>query len=543
MVRSMYAGVSGMKAHQSKMDVIGNNISNVNTYGFKSSRTTFKDIYYTTITNATGSSAVRGGVNPSQIGYGATLGGIDVMHGRGTLTMTDRGMDAMIVGEGFFQVQDSEGNIFYTKAGNMTIDPSGNLVDMNGYFVLGVSGNPLGQAPNSGKIQINIPPVNPSVAKAEEIINNATFKIRTSNSTKESNLTLNIISSSELPLGQEASAEVTTSGITVKLNANMTFASLSQLQQAINKAVTEANGGKEHPAGQLTIECADEAKLFGASGLSGEEIASKDFSPKLGSITGIPGTAFGGISFDTVSSSFGQSGDVAMACKLDETDPTNPFFEIEMTVDGGTPFTGRIPANATGAGKLLLKEPTTGESVTINHPGFTAMKSARDALGGGDFANIGGDGSITAKATEPSKALGLSSKAFKLTGGTEGGTQTVADCTSVSIGGDGIIEAIHPVHGRLQLGRVDLATFTNPQGLAQTGNSYFSATANSGKAEYSVPGTDGSGALQTGALEASNVDLSKEFSDMIVTQRGFQANSRLITVSDEMLEELVNLKR
>lgn len=539
MVRSMYAGVSGMKAHQAKMDVIGNNISNVNTYGFKSSRTTFKDIYYTTITNATGSSAVRGGVNPSQIGYGATLGGIDVMHGRGTLTMTDRGMDAMIVGEGFFQVQDSEGNIFYTKAGNMTIDPSGNLVDMNGYFVLGVSGNPLGQAPNSGKIQISIPPVNPSVAKAEEIINNATFRVTTSNSSKESNLTLNIISSSELPLGQEASAEVTTSGITVKLNANMTFANLGALQQAINKAVTEANGGKEHPAGQLTIECADEAKLFGASGLSGEEIASKDFSPKLGNITGIPGGTFGGISFDTVSSTFGQSGDVTLSCTYDDTtDPLNPFFTVTMSVDGGDDFEGIIPANATGAGKLLLKNPD-GETVTINHPGFTTMKSAYDVTG--SFADV--TGGITAVATQPSKALGLSSKAFKLTGGTEGGTQTVADCTSVSIGGDGIIEAIHPVHGRLQLGRVDLATFTNPQGLAQAGNSYFTATANSGKAEYCVPGTDGSGALQTGALEASNVDLSKEFSDMIVTQRGFQANSRLITVSDEMLEELVNLKR
>lgn len=531
-----------MKAHQSKMDVIGNNISNVNTYGFKSSRTTFKDIYYTTITNATSSSAVRGGVNPSQIGYGATLGGIDVMHSRGTLTMTDRGMDAMIVGEGFFQVQDTEGNIFYTKAGNMTIDPSGNLVDMNGYFVLGVSGNPLGKAPNSGKIQINIPPVNPSAAKAEEIINNATFKIKTANATKDSNLTLNIISSSELPLGQEASAEVTTSGITVKLNENMKFANLGELQQAINKAVTEANGGKEHPAGQLTIECADETKLFGADGLTGEQIASKDFSPKLGSITGIPGNAFGGISFDTVSSSFSQSGAVTLSCELNDADPANLFFTIKMTTDSGDEFEGNIPANATGAGKLLLKKADTGETVTINHPGYSSMKSAYDAVlavGATGFDNV----SANATPTEPSKALGLSSKAFKLTGGTEGGTQTVADCTSVSIGGNGIIEAIHPVHGRLQLGRVDLATFTNPQGLAQTGNSYFSATANSGKAEYCVPGTDGSGALQTGALEASNVDLSKEFSDMIVTQRGFQANSRLITVSDQMLEELVNLKR
>ncbi|MEG1448173.1 MAG: flagellar hook-basal body complex protein, partial [Oscillospiraceae bacterium] len=106
MIRSLYAGVMGMKAHQSKLDVIGNNIANVSTYGFKSSRATFKDVYYSTISGASGATADRGGKNPTQVGYGSSLNSIDVVHGQQGVQMTDRGLDAAITGEGFFQVKD-----------------------------------------------------------------------------------------------------------------------------------------------------------------------------------------------------------------------------------------------------------------------------------------------------------------------------------------------------------------------------------------------------------------------------------------------------
>ncbi|MEG2143704.1 MAG: flagellar hook-basal body complex protein, partial [Oscillospiraceae bacterium] len=145
--------------------------------------------------------------------------------------------------------------------------------------------------------------------------------------------------------------------------------------------------------------------------------------------------------------------------------------------------------------------------------------------------------------SKPSKDLGLSSVSLTLTGGTEGGPQTAASLTSVSITPEGIIQGVHPELGLITIGRLDLVTFENPEGLTSTGNSYFSETNNSGKARLTEAGKRGSGKLATGSLEMSNVDLSKVFYDMIVTQRGFQANSRLITVSDEMLTELVNLKR
>ena len=134
MLRSLYSAVSGMKAHQTKLDVIGNNIANVNTYGFKSSRARFQDVFYQTLQSAAGGDNNKGGTNASQVGYGSQLGGIDLDMSRSALQSTGRPMDVAITGEGFFQVMDADGNIFYTRAGNLMLDSnSGNLVDSNGY--------------------------------------------------------------------------------------------------------------------------------------------------------------------------------------------------------------------------------------------------------------------------------------------------------------------------------------------------------------------------------------------------------------------------
>lgn len=151
-------------------------------------------------------------------------------------------------------------------------------------------------------------------------------------------------------------------------------------------------------------------------------------------------------------------------------------------------------------------------------------------------------GTSTVTASQDSKELGLGQKGFVLEGGTAGGTLSSSQ-VGVSILANGIVEVNHPDKGKIQVGRIDLATFENPYGLEEVGNSYFQQTANSGNAKLCQAGTNGSGALKSSALEMSNVDISSEFSDMIVTQRGFQANSRIITVSDTILEELVNLKR
>lgn len=554
MLRSMYSGVSGMKAHQAKMDVIGNNIANVNTYGFKSSRATFRDIYYQTLSGASEATGTRGGTNPSQIGYGSKIGSVDVMQTRSAFQMTDNGMDCAIAGEGFFQVQDTAGNTFYTRAGMLNIDSAGNLVDMNGNFVLGVSGNPLGKKAGSEKIQVSIPSVSPTPASIEEMINNVKVSITASNANEAGNVAINIISDNELPLGEKVVVkedEVSTNGITVRLNANETFGSITELNNLINEAIKKGNGGKDHPGGTFTIS-ADKNLGFP---LLGAELTGKNYAATPGSIKGFAGGDFGGFSFDnkcTTSSGFTVGASAKVDTFTSTYSDTDQAFQVTMTIDGKD-YKGMIGKNVTNPGQIVLKE-SGGQSVTINHPGFDALEknalaiSGKTALADGntalDDAAVGTAIAGTSVAgTIPSKDCGLSSKPFKLAGGTEGGTQTVADLSSIAIGADGIIEAIHPVSGRIQVGRIDLVTFENPQGLQQAGNTYFTATANSGKLNYAEPGASGSGQLAAGSLEMSNVDLSREFADMITTQRGFQANSRLITVSDEILNELVNLKR
>jgi len=545
MLRSMYSAVSGMRAHQQRMDVIGNNIANVNTYGFKGSRASFRDVYYQTNTGASAATAVSGGTNPSQVGYGAQIGSIDVLHTRGAMAATDNGMDLAIGGEGFFQVQDSDGNTFYTRAGLLNIDAIGNVVDMNGNFVLGVNGNPIGQDSASNRIQLNIPAVQPTVASGREVINGATINVTGTNASKDANVSINIISDVGLPIGQAAVADITASGITIRLNKDHTFLDQAELNEAVNIAVLDANGGEEHPVGTLAINI-EPADKFPAVGLTGEQISSNDFSPNLGTVT-FQNNTFGGVSFEEAGSAFSGTAGAGNADQITIIQANQGVpITLRMTINGTT-YEQIIPVGSTSAGTIKLANTAAGadpnDYVILTHSGFTAMDAW---LVNNPTANVNNPRQVAitgATATTQSANLGLSSRPIKLRDGTAGGPQTVADLSSIGFTPEGYIEGVHPIHGRLLLGRIDIATFANPQGLSQAGNTYFTATGNSGEPNVNQAGTQGAGALTSGALEMSNVDLSREFSDMITTQRGFQANSRLITVSDEILQELVNLKR
>ena len=533
MLRSMFSGVSGMKAHQTKLDVIGNNIANVNTYGFKSSRTTFSEVFYQTVRSASGASATQGGVNASQIGYGVNVATIDVMHTRSGFQMTDNGMDVAISGEGFFQVQNSDGSMFFTRAGMIRIDANGNLVDQNGNFVLGVSGDPLGIPAASDRIQITVPATMAIQSSTTEFINGKSFTLEAQNPTKDGNIAFNFASSERLPLGQKLIAQISSSGINIVLNKNEMFASLTELNNQINLAIKEAYGGREHPAGAFTIRL-NEGEIGWP--LSGQTIASTDYSPTLGNVA-LP-DAFKALGFDfvKVSNSFSGAG---VSSALVSFDTVRNVYEVTLDI-GGREYHGVIPLSA---GPSEMKLGTEPDTIYLRQPGFAELENKRaDASFASSFgtAYIASDLSV---ASEASKALGFGSKAFSLRDGTLGGNQTVSDLLNIGIGSDGVISAIHSQLGLINVGRIDLATFANPQGLTQSGNTYFSLSANSGGAKIVNAGFEGAGALQAGALEMSNVDLSKEFADMITTQRGFQASSRLITVSDEILNELVNLKR
>ncbi|MBU9739290.1 flagellar hook protein FlgE [Diplocloster agilis] len=574
MIRSLFSAVSGMKAHQTKLDVIGNNIANVNTYGFKSSRARFQDVFYQTLESATGGTATKGGTNASQVGYGAQLGGIDLNTGRSALQSTDRPMDVAITGDGFFQVQDADGNIFYTRAGILSIDPnSGNLIDANGNAVLGVTGDPLGKAAGSDKIHLSMSGTQATRAQATQLINGINFSITAENTTKDGNTSINFKLDPTLPDGSDIKVkpgDMTSGSITVSVNPTAVFSSLEDFNKKMNTAITEGRSGVPHPAGNFTIQAVPGDKLFPAGGLTGKEVLESTFGAvagtnKLDSSVAASGI-FGGIFPESMSTSpkFTAAGTVTYSASYRAADPDKGtlaawVLKAEVAVkqaDGSTvtrTFEGEVNSSSTVSKTVLLKEVGTpggeeeGQYIELKHQGFEGISSAYREESGtsgaiADGAAFTSHPVSTITAASDSRDLGLGSKIFVLEGGTESGNVAVSN-DAISILANGIVQVNHPTLGNLQLGRIDLVTFENPNGLEEVGNSYFRETANSGAAQACEAGTNGTGGLKTSALEMSNVDLSSEFSDMIVTQRGFQANSRIITVSDSILEELVNLKR
>lgn len=539
MMRALYSGVAGLKTHMTRMDVIGNNIANVNTYGFKSSRATFRDMYYQQVRGASAGTNTRGGTNPSAVGYGSQLSSIDLLMGGSSMTTTGNQLDVAITGEGFLQVQDADGNIFYTKAGMLDIDTQGRLVDTNGYFVLGTSagsGQLNSMEPGRSIIKISVDPVEPATGALETTVLGRPFRITSDAQTNLSNVSFTFSSSAKKSDGtdflQDEPLEVVmengSTNISVRLNEAYLFADMGTLSDEINNAITAANGGT-YEGGRFTFELDG----FSEDGLTGGQITSSKDNGIPGAFSGAKadGTAgdalWNGVSFAQFGKGFSGEGDITLSYTAGGADTG---ATITATVDGKT-YTGTFEE----AGLIRLAGGSDDDYIAIR-----ISEEGVDQLAANPPADIA-PGSVTA--AKPSTSLGLGKQTWSLTGGTEGGPQSYENLTGISIGSNGVIVGSHAVHGRLVLGRIDLANFANPMGLEQTGNSYFRETENSGVAQYAIPGEDGTGALRNSALEMSNVDLAQEFSDMIVTQRGYQANSRIITVSDTMLEELINLKR
>lgn len=579
MVRSMYSGVAGMKANQNRMDVIGNNIANSNTYGFKSGRATFRDVYYQQFRGASAGTQTRGGINPSSIGYGAQLSSIDLMMDSSSMTSTGFALDCAITGEGFFQVMDPDGNIYYTKAGMLDINPAtGALVDSNGNFVLGTSatdGKLDSTQPGQNKIIIEVDSVQASTAKVSQEIGGRTITIESTEQTKDANISFTFTEGTDMPDGQKVKIvrDSTSSLYNVKLNANETFESMAELTQLINQAITE-HDGTAHPGGNFnfTIE-PDPFETLGP--LTGTELVKTPTVDYEGGGLGAfvnpndPADKGGswppGFKYDSVGLRFSGAGAVGMEVEYVQADatatpPQEEGFKVTITTagdangDGAATYEGFISKKRSDAsqsgGTVLLKNTTAGadpnDTITIAYPTTKQIAEYDDdgnfvtlipELNNGQIPNLS-----TASPNQPTKKCGWGKSTLTLTGGTEFHTQDVSNLTGISIGADGVISGTSDA-GLQVLGRIDLATFANAKGLEQCGNSYFAETANSGEVKLAIAGESGTGAIKNSALEMSNVDLAQEFADMIVTQRGFQASSRMITVSDTMLEELTNLKR
>lgn len=438
MMRALYSGVSGLKTHQTKMDVIGNNIANVNTYGYKAQRTTFKDSFYQTITGSADSTGALGGSNPAQVGYGSTINTIDVLHTTGGYVPTGRALDLFVDGEGYFVARDANGGEKYTRVGVLSFDGTGNLVDGNGNYICGYPVARYGDTTathNQGDIILE-----ESASKAAKMdVNGLHIYFGDDNGTFFNGFKIRTVSDLSAA-GVTAEADIANKIITV--TANVTDIPTD----------VDTDGSLVYALRNMTAKA--------GSGVFPADIDSnKDL--------------------------------------------------ITVVADAGVTniITGVTSSKATGG------EDKSVSSVLDKANGLQQIRKP------GTLVDTDGDGNYDSESAD------------------------VMELSSISVGPNGIISGQDSNGKIIELGQVVLANIPNPAALTLEGDSYLKAISNTGAITYGVPGDGTVGLIVSGGLENSNVDLANELTDMIITQRGFQANSRIISVGDEMLQEIVNLKR
>lgn len=463
MMRSMYSAVSGLRVHQTKMDVIGNNIANINTVGYKRQSVTFQEVFSEVIRGASAPQGGRGGTNPQQIGLGVSVGSINTIHTKGAAQRTDNPEDLMIDGEGFFVVSADPNleNRYYTRAGNFTLDRDGNLVTADGYKVLGY------RIDENGDLTSEVVPI--QVMRSETVAPTATSRIEfrgNLNSNEKEHTADTIIKDSlgnsytvtfEFEKGN--SAIIDTGGNSVR--GTIWTLSVKRITNQATGNYVEFNGTDD----ENIINVGNSVTLF---------------FDEYGKIRYI--------------------GDDTPA-QLDDLDNFDTVF---LNLNNLTDITSGGTFGEDGDGQILLFDEENKDAIMRN---LTQYANDMDA------------------------------KPYALDGNTSGKLEGYA------IDASGTVVGIFSNGEMKELAQLMLAKFDNPMGLQKMGGNLFIESRNSGEPQYGVAASGGYGTIAPGTLEMSNVDLSMEFTEMITTQRGFQANSRIITASDEMLQELVNLKR
>lgn len=481
MMRSMYSGVSALRAHQTRMDVIGNNIANVNTVGYKASKVTFSEAFNQTLSGAGSSSDTgRGGTNPQQVGLGANLSSITVYHTQGATQRTDNQTDLMIDGNGYFILSpDSTGNNkFYSRAGNFTVDRLGFLVAPNGYKVLDKDFKP---------VQIN---------QSETMNATESTKIQF-----KGNLNFNeaIDTSDADPANHIA------------------YATTVDVYDSVGNTTTmTVNFGKKYTTAPGTND-GFSYRMLEIPNEGGDDVGTMNWSALETSITSINPTA------PTDSASY-------------STATTNPVF-AEFDENGNfTRIVHELPLYKSGSNFYVSTTEDDAATPPSSSVDATALSINLDVQSpGADNVSLTIDNIMFNNLSHNAQTTDAKLQAI------DGNAAGVVENFTISSNGE--VVGIFTNGERETLATIGMADFDNPSGLLKIGGNLFSETVNSGTPKYGTPASGSLGALTPGALEMSNVDLSAEFTDMITTQRGFQANSRVITTSDEILQELVNLKR
>jgi flagellar hook protein FlgE len=426
MLRSMFSAISGLKAHQTKMDVVGNNIANVNTVGYKSQSTVFEDTLSQLMRNGSAPTAETAGTNPAQVGLGVKVASIATNFSQGSTQNTGRSSDFMISGDGFFMTK-SGNETLYTRAGSFDFDGAGNLVTPDGAKLQGWTAT-------NGVVNTNGPVGDLAIPYGQNMPPAAT-----TNSSVVGNLS--------------ADAVATDAPVQTQVTMYDSLGNAHQVSYVFQKTATPN---------------AWTADVLDQNGVTMLPTTTAPGPPPVTTTSKIP------VTFNASTGA--------------------------MTAPSGAAFTFTPPSST---------YPSWAGPVTVD---LTSVSQF--------------GGKSTATATTPAAGAG----------------SALGTLESFSLGNDGTITGIYSNGLRQPIGQLALATFANPSGLTKAGDTSYRVGDNSGNPLVGVAGTGGRGTLSAGALEMSNVDLSEEFTGLIIAQRGFQANSKVITTSDQILQDLVNMK-
>ena len=549
MMRSMYSAVSGLKTHQTRMDVIGNNIANVNTVAFKSSSVTFSDILYQTTSNASGANATTGtgGVNAKQIGLGTTAAATKVsITSAGASETTGNPFDIRLTDKNstnFFIVNNGSENVF-TRSGSFYVDGSGNLcMSSTGYTVMGWQ------------------------------VDETTGEIR-----KDTVSALRIMQEKNLTSAPEATTQATIAGVLdendtdVKNDAgrvmNLNFYDNLGYQYTAKFAIKSTGTDGKYTVELTSVLDSNNQNI--TAKLTKKQMSQLFGNYQADATLGQYGLAKG-VKFDAANNQYEKDGKKYQNSAKDPTvfeDVNNPTNTVSITeiFSGITTTIANNIKNKTNNYNVAFDQTTGQATVTGERTSYDLVFDTST----GKFASIGGENpSVMLNMAALSSGLINTNGNFQnitvdfsqclnyenggkstigadagATDGTTGKGRKLGAMTGIFIDTSGRIYGTYDNGNTELLGQIAVAQFSNASGLEKVGESCYRTTLNSGEfdgigVEISADGSS----MTTGELEMSNVDLSSEFTSMITTQRGFQANSRVITTSDTLLEELVNLKR
>ena len=538
---SLYSGVSGITTNGNALSIIGDNIANVNTIGFKTSRPSFADVM----------AASLSGASQTQIGQGARLAAIETQFTQGSFETTSNPTDLSIDGNGFFIIQDANG-VYYSRAGQFHFDKDGDLVNPQGKKVQGYgvdsSGNITGalgdinisgisSAPNattSVSIDANLDSRESAIGSSQTVISGSSAGTSVSAGTT---LTINLDSD-----GAQ----------TITLAANSTGAAIAADIQSKVRALTAATASNQPAYDNFTCtynSVTGTYKLVSGTNTSSSSVSvtggTAQSTLKLSAATGASSTGAFDVSDPTSTSNFSTA--LTVYDSLGNGHQVTIYFRKDATNDWSWYAVVASADNENGTGDQVQAR---GNLVFDTSGRLYSQDSTTSPTGGFDFSGGGAQNqTVSFDFGSPVSSSGTGTDGitqYGLTSSTSYQSQdgyTSGSLRNVSVGSDGIITGLFSNGRTVTIAQIALATFQNNQGLTRIGGNLFLESVDSGQPIVGEPSSGGRGSVSSNSLEQSTVDLAQEFVNMITSQRGFQANSRTITTTDELLQELINLKR